>query len=40
VDGFSENARVMIMMETALLSELILQEDWLKPEKETAWQDL
>jgi hypothetical protein len=28
------------MMETALLSESILQEDWLKPEEEAAWQDL
>jgi hypothetical protein len=28
------------MMETALLSEAILAEDWLKPEEEAAWQDL
>jgi hypothetical protein len=28
------------MMETALLSESILQEDWLKPEEDAAWQDL
>jgi hypothetical protein len=28
------------MMETALLSESILAEDWLKPEEEAAWQDL
>ncbi len=28
------------VMETALLSEAILTEDWLKPEEETAWQDL
>jgi hypothetical protein len=28
------------IMETALLSEAILQEDWLKPEEEAAWQDL
>jgi hypothetical protein len=28
------------MMETALLSEVILAEDWLKPEEETAWQNL
>jgi len=28
------------MMETALVSESLLQEDWLKPEEETAWQDL
>ena len=28
------------MMETALLSETILQEDWLKPVEEVAWQDL
>jgi predicted RNA binding protein YcfA (HicA-like mRNA interferase family) len=26
--------------ETELLSETILQEDWLKPEEEAAWQDL
>jgi hypothetical protein len=28
------------MMETALLSEAILAEDWLKPEEEAVWQDL
>ena len=28
------------MMETALLSEAILSEDWLRPEEEAAWQDL
>jgi hypothetical protein len=28
------------MMQTALLSETILQEDWLKLEEEAAWQDL
>ena len=28
------------MMETALLSEAILAEDWLKAEEEAAWQDL
>jgi hypothetical protein len=28
------------MMETALLSEAILAEDWLKPEEEAAWQNL
>jgi hypothetical protein len=28
------------IMETALLSEAILAEDWLKPEEEAAWQDL
>ena len=28
------------MMETAFLSETILQEDWLKPAEEFAWQDL
>ncbi len=28
------------MMETALLSKSILQEDWLKPEEEAAWRDL
>lgn len=28
------------MMETALLSETLLKEDWLKPEEEAAWQDL
>ncbi len=28
------------LMETALLSETILKEDWLKPEEEAAWQDL
>lgn len=28
------------VMETALLSEAILREDWLKPEEEAAWQDL
>lgn len=28
------------MMETALLSEAILSEDWLKLEEEAAWQDL
>jgi hypothetical protein len=28
------------MMETALLSEAIMSEDWLKPEEEAAWQDL
>jgi hypothetical protein len=28
------------MMETALLSEAILAEDWLKPEEDAAWQDL
>ncbi len=28
------------MMETALLSEAILSDDWLKPEEEAAWQDL
>ncbi len=27
-------------METALLSEAILAEDWLKPEEEAAWQNL
>ncbi len=26
--------------ETALLSEAVLQVDWLKPEEEAAWQDL
>jgi hypothetical protein len=26
--------------ETALLSEAVLQADWLKPEEEAAWQDL
>ena len=26
--------------ETALLSESVLQKDWLKPEDEAAWQDL
>ena len=28
------------IMETALLSEAILSEDWLKPEEEAAWKDL
>jgi hypothetical protein len=28
------------VMETALLSEPILTEDWLKPEEDAAWQDL
>jgi hypothetical protein len=28
------------VMETALLSEAILAEDWLRPEEEAAWQDL
>jgi hypothetical protein len=28
------------VMETALLSEAILAEDWLKPEEEAAWQNL
>jgi hypothetical protein len=28
------------MMETALLSESILQEDWLKSKEEVAWRDL
>ena len=28
------------IIETALLSETILQEDWLKAEEEAAWQDL
>jgi hypothetical protein len=28
------------MIETALLSEAILSEDWLKPEEEAAWRDL
>jgi hypothetical protein len=28
------------MMETALLGETLLKEDWLKPEEEAAWQDL
>jgi hypothetical protein len=28
------------MSETALLSESVLQKDWLKPEEEAAWQDL
>ncbi|WP_310411262.1 DUF2281 domain-containing protein [Chamaesiphon sp. OTE_8_metabat_110] len=28
------------MMETALLSETILQKDWLKPAEEVAWQNL
>ncbi|WP_295619709.1 DUF2281 domain-containing protein [Chamaesiphon sp. GL140_3_metabinner_50] len=28
------------MMETALLSETILQKNWLKPAEEVAWQDL
>jgi hypothetical protein len=27
------------MMQTTLLSETILLEDWLKPEEEAAWQD-
>jgi hypothetical protein len=26
--------------ETALLSESVLQKDWLRPEEEAAWQDL
>ena len=26
--------------ETALMSESVLQQDWLKPEEEAAWQDL
>jgi hypothetical protein len=28
------------VMETALLSEAILSQDWLKTEEEAAWQDL
>ena len=28
------------IIETALLSEAILSEDWLKPEEEAAWKDL
>ncbi len=28
------------VMETTLLSEAFLSEDWLKPEEEGAWQDL
>jgi len=28
------------VMETTLLSETILKEDWLKPEEEAAWQNL
>jgi hypothetical protein len=29
-----------IIPETALLSESVLQQDWLKPEEEAAWQNL
>ncbi|MBE9005706.1 DUF2281 domain-containing protein [Fortiea sp. LEGE XX443] len=37
---FLQNKRQQEKLEITLLSEFLLQKDWLKPEEETAWQDL
>ncbi|MEA5504512.1 DUF2281 domain-containing protein [Halotia wernerae UHCC 0503] len=37
---FLQNKRQQEKLEITLLSESSLQKDWLKPEEESAWQDL
>ena len=37
---FLKSKTVNYQLETALLSESVLQKDWLRPEEDQAWRDL